>query len=251
MHIYTNLFLVVTLSLILSHTHCTDSQLNERNQTSNQVKSMSVKSNKTSAYLYANEQPNENQHSREKKKDGISQIKNKLHQKQVDSCTYGDNPRLIDMCPELMANKTQSLLNSISNISLGDIENSIINFTIVKKLKNCFVGDWCLKESFYTVNPKDNTLEMQINKNFNVVASCQFATCYDRIAPYIKKCVGNTVTHDVLSMAAKMCSFNAHKTDNQYCPEQTLRLIHVTVAAFTSNINQNLTSEVTKPNVKY
>jgi hypothetical protein len=174
-------------------------------------------------------------------------IVDKLRETVAKECKYGHNPRLLDICPDLKRTRSHSFLQDIHNVTLDDIRHSIVNYSVVSELQmKCFVGEWCLKENVFDFNTNERTYKMQLTKNFNSKLYCQVDACYNEISSYIKDCVRDEISRSILSIAPKLCTFN-NNIDNQFCPEQTMRLIHTAVAAFShrsSNKNPQPNSNV-------
>lgn len=165
----------------------------------------------------------------------LNVIVDMLKEEQARSCIHGSNPRLLDICTSLANRKSHSLLRDIESTTLADIENSIINYTVVNKLKKaCFMGDWCLSESFYTLDTKTNKFVMNLARNFDPKLYCQYASCYAEIKNYINDCVKSEVSRSALGLAAHMCHFNGD-SNQHFCSEQILRLVHNAAAMFTAS----------------
>jgi hypothetical protein len=191
-----------------------------------------------------------------KKSDLADQVLNRIAIDSAKSCTHGDNPYLTKLCPSLDEIQIESIARDLQNITLKDIEESILNDTIVKKLKmKCFTGDWCLSESFFVnKNPKSQPpiYEMALNRNFNNKILCQYAKCAKEVHIYIDNCgdlytKAARVSHDILNIAGQLCSsLNVDSSGGMFCAEQTLRMIHVAAAAFEPQTNNKLQSNKTK-----
>ena len=148
----------------------------------------------------------------------------------AELCSYGENPKLEEICPNL------KMSDHKTNLTLKSIESKIINATILKHLRsNCnTLSEWCIPES---VTFLANTPELTKIANKNEKALCIFASCFSSVKKYIKNCVKSELTRDVLSLGEHLCHFNDIKsTTNNLCTENTMRLLHLSVARY--NLSQ-------------
>ncbi len=147
-----------------------------------------------------------------------------LEQNLANLCSYGDNPRLEEICPSIKSDEHGA------NLTLKFIESYIINSTIVKSLKsNCkTLTEWCLPES---VTHLSDTTELTKISSRTEKVLCLFSSCYSSVKKYIKNCVKSELSRDILSLGENICRFNNLKSStNNFCTENTMRLIHLSVA---------------------
>jgi hypothetical protein len=179
----------------------------------------------------------------------LDAIMDKLRERVAKTCAYGYNPRLLDICPDLVRNREPDFLKDLRNTTLNHIRDSIVNASVVAELQaKCFAGEWCLKESVFDFNAQAHTFSMKLARSFNSKVYCAFGDCFSEVAAYINDCVHDEISRSVLNIAPKLCTFNSN-LDNEFCPEQTMRLIHVAVAAFSPPRNSKNTSAKPKTNV--
>lgn len=157
------------------------------------------------------------------KSNNLKQISNLLRKEQAERCEYEGNPKLDEICPSVRSKPSFS--KYMNTITLSQIEDAIINKTIVEQLREkCRIGEWCLEDHFIFNNYFAHNTEL----------FCMFSDCYDEIKIYIEKCVGSRVTRDILSIAPFLCatsSANNYKLNTTYCIENSLELIHVSIAS--------------------
>ena len=147
-----------------------------------------------------------------------------LEQNLANLCSFGENPKLEEICPTIKIDEHGA------NLTLKFIESRIINSTIVKRLKNSCksLTEWCIPES---VTHLSNNLELTKTSSRSENVLCLFSSCYSSVKRYIKNCVKSELSRDVLSLGENICRFNNLKsTTNNYCTENTMRLIHMSVA---------------------
>jgi hypothetical protein len=157
----------------------------------------------------------------------LNKIKNKLHDEMVKKCDYGNDPMLVDICPSIK-DDNRLILNELDNLTLSNIEHLIIDYNIVKKLKEkCALGEWCLDGP---ILKEKNTQELKKQSSHNLEVLRLYSECYSNIADYIDRCTASEISKSVLNMGKVFHEFNPNIYPNKYCPEHTLRIIHVYVA---------------------
>jgi len=147
-----------------------------------------------------------------------------LEQNLASFCIYGENPRLEEICPKIKSD------DHTANITLKYIESRIVNSTIIKRLKNnCkTLTEWCIPDS---VTHLADTAEMSKLSTRTEKVLCQFSSCYSSVKSYIKNCVKSELSRDILSLGENICQINNSKSNtNTFCKENTMRLIHLSVA---------------------
>lgn len=164
------------------------------------------------------------------RQNNMKKILNLLMEEQANSCVYGENPKLSDLCPNVFEKKPLTFLNKFKDISFKNVFDSVLNESIVKSLKEkCAPGEWCLESNLIPLKEAKNRANLM---TFNSELYCLFESCLESMKKYIQKCVHSELTRDILFMTPGLCNFNMQT--NQYCPEHTMRLIHVSVAALTN-----------------
>ena len=147
-----------------------------------------------------------------------------LEQNLANLCSFGENPRLEEICPSIKSDEHGA------NLTLKFFESHIINSTLIKSLKsNCkTLTEWCLPESVthLSVTPELTKISSRTEKYL-----CLLSSCYSSIKKYIKNCVKSELSRDILSLGESICRFNNLKSStNNFCTENTMRLIHLSVA---------------------
>jgi hypothetical protein len=177
-------------------------------------------------------------------KSNFKQIISLLHSKVVQNCEYGDNPPISKICPNFkigIANSSYKFNSDIYLLKLKDVEEAIVAKTTIHKLKErCQVGEWCLDNDLIA------TQYLSIGSSIlreHSASLCLVASCYDKIKDYIDTCIKSELSRSILNMVPMLCKVNTENNTSEYCLERTVRLVHVTVAAFT-NLDKN-NSEVT------
>lgn len=184
------------------------------------------------------------------RKTNMNKILSLLMEEQANNCIYGTNPKLSDLCPHVLV--------KYHDVTLNDVLDSILNHTVVKKLQHkCPLGEWCLETNLINHDNKSNQKQSKKHlrkrsnlQNRNSEIYCFMGKCLDGMKNYIKKCVHSELSRNILLMAPSLCEFSLQS--NQYCPEHTMRLIHVAAATFTnSKPNALPESNVNKLNVSF
>ena len=173
-----------------------------------------------------------------KKSKNIDKILEMAQEEKANLCSYGENPQLNEICSNF--NEFHPHLNPryMKNLTLKTIEENMINFTIIQRLREkCALGEWCLPD---LAMPMAITKELTVISNNNEKILCLFSSCYKNVKNYIEKCVKSQMSQDILHLGSNVCQFIKNKPlSNSFCPESTMRLIHLYISSIDYNITQS------------
>lgn len=177
------------------------------------------------------------------KESNLEKIYELLRKEQANKCIYGQDPKLEDLCPRVMNTTLYgSDIPNLSNLRLSDVRERIISDRIVKSLiQTCPIGEWCLSDNILSLRPEttDNsttsapTTSTSLAFLTNSKLFCLINECFGTINYYVQRCVENDLTSHVVQLSPHFCNFEFENTQNDFCVENSLRLLHVS-AAFTT-----------------
>lgn len=160
----------------------------------------------------------------------VDAIIEKLHIENANKCIYGNDPKLIDLCPEYFPNKP----SKHNELTFQKIVNLVINKTIIQNLKQkCLKNEWCLEES------QPFAAKMIHEHSFEL---CVFSACFNShsfMTTYVNKCIDSDVSKSVLNIVPILCELNNNIVGKDFCLEPSMRLIHSTIASDYSNLNRS------------
>lgn len=181
------------------------------------------------------------------KTNNLNQIYEQLRKQQAEQCAYGEDPMLSDLCPqELLNAPAYSSIPQLATIRLKDVKDRILDKTVLDNLEQvCPIGEWCLEYDILSLE-KHRSEESGFNSSTNATLGltflqnqqlfCMIQSCFNNIKYYAEKCVKSNLTLNMIKLAPNFCNYNIENNENEYCTENTLRLLHVS-AAF-SEINE-------------
>ena len=187
-----------------------------------------------------------NKQMKEKKKSSnINKIIEMAREERANLCSYGENPQLSQICPEFYNLHPHLTAKTTKNLTLKAVESAMLNATLIQLLRiKCAPGEWCLPD---LAMPMASTKELTLISNHNEKILCLFASCFVNVQNYIEKCVKSELSQHLLHLGGTMCEFNKNKPlTNKFCSENTMRLIHLHVAATDYNHTQTNVSSLTR-----
>lgn len=100
----------------------------------------------------------------------------------------------------------------------------------MSELKNkCIPGEWCLPNDILL--KEDTPVNVKKIKRSSEIV-CMLASCMEEASYYIDKCVDSEISRNILFMSSAICNKYNNTRHNDYCHEHSMRLIHVTIAAY-------------------
>lgn len=157
---------------------------------------------------------------------------------QAEKCVYGPDPLLDELCPDLMNVSSYSSIPHLKTMRLSDVRARVIDEETVRNLaQSCPVGEWCLPDDMLKINERRNSSQIDLrNSSLAFLVDnklfCLIESCFESIRFYVDKCVENDLTNHIVQLAPQFCNFNIENTQNDYCVESSLRLIHVSAAFY-------------------
>lgn len=197
----------------------------------NQKPSKPVRQNSTSKHDYVDE-------ILKTKETNIKKIFELLRKMQAERCEYGPDPLLDDLCPDLMNVPSYSSIPHLKSMKLSDVRSRVIDDSIVKNLiQTCPIGEWCLGDEILDMrNRGGGNITQAANSSLAFLHDpklfCLIESCFDTIKMYADNCVENDLTNHIVQLAPQFCNFDITNTQNDYCVENSLRLIHVSAAFY-------------------
>ena len=157
---------------------------------------------------------------------------------QANKCEFGHNPKIDDICPNFREKNRNPVLKYIQNLTLSYMESIIIDITKIRLLQDkCKNGEWCLNNDILPKNP--SLLQKHIFEH-NTQLVCAFSSCIDEMKYYIDKCATSSISKNKLKIAPSICKLSTQsKNSSEFCAEQSLRLIYLSLASIINFKNPN------------
>ena len=175
----------------------------------------------------------------------IEEIKQILKLDAIQKCSYENNPYIIALCPSysealISQSNDTHLVENPDFLRLSDIEKALVYFEVIEHLQNnCKNGDWCLDENYSIV--KNVSIGSYILTNYGK-SFCMLASCYDEMKDYVAHCANSELLKGLFNMIPILCSIYNENVANEYCLDETSKLIHVTYSLVHSNTTSNDTN---------
>ena len=180
--------------------------------------------------------------------DNIDEIKTALKFEIIKKCTYDSNPVIVEICPryqELLpkdsSEENETFIEGSRFKTMNDIENVIVNEDIIKELiEKCDSNVWCLNQTLIEFS---SSLLSNYGKSF-----CLAATCFDELKQYIDNCAQSELTKYLLDILPLLCKIYLENIPQNYCLDDTLKLINVVYARDRKALNSIKDFNVCKAN---
>ena len=190
-----------------------------------------------------------------KKPNRIEEIKEILKLDAIQKCSYESNPYIIALCPSyseaLMSQSNDThLVENPDFLRLADIEKALIYLEVIDNLhSNCKSGEWCLGGDDYSI-VKNVTIGSYILTNYGK-SFCMLSSCYDEMKDYVSHCASSEILKGLFNMIPILCAIYNENVANDYCLDETSKLVHVTYALLHSNrTNNNNSTNYDEKNVR-
>lgn len=81
-----------------------------------------------------------------KRETNLKRIFELLRKEQANKCVYGADPRIEDLCPDLMSIKSYAAaIPNLRELRMSDVRAHVVDDGIVRDLiDTCPIGEWCL-----------------------------------------------------------------------------------------------------------